>query len=164
MNKETTHQAELATVALAEIAEGLQKAVSGVDRLREALVAVLKAQGPEPVPEPEKPVREAALATTLHRARLGDVGFAADANPVRQAVGQAGGLATAGVQRAPCPDRRAKGTVNVKDMDVNEKRRYWRWSKDRARCRAAGAEPVSWDKWVAGGDALVVENLEFKLG
>jgi hypothetical protein len=35
----------------------------------------------------------------------------------------------------------------VKDMSVNEKRRYWRWVKYRAGCRATGLVPVSWTEW-----------------
>ena len=64
---------------------------------------------------------------------------------------QIGGLATAGIKRAPSPDRRPRGSVMVKNMSVNEKRRYWRWSKYRAAQRSAGVEPVSWAAW-AGTD------------
>ena len=87
------------------------------------------------------------------RQRLGDAGYENEVNPVRQACGQLGGLATAGVKRASCPDRRPRGSVMVKNMSVNEKRRYWRWSKYRAAQRSAGVDPVSWAAWV--GDAGV---------
>lgn len=90
-----------------------------------------------------------ALVESSHRATLGDFGFADEANPVRQAVGQAGGLATAGLARAPSPDRRRPGTVNVKFMDVNQKRRYWRWAKDRSKARAAGQTPPTWTVWAS---------------
>jgi len=86
---------------------------------------------------------------SAHRATLGDFGFTDEANPVRQEVGQAGGLATAGVARAPSPDRRSPGTVNVKLMDVNQKRRYWRWAKDRSKARALGQTPPSWPLWAS---------------
>lgn len=94
------------------------------------------------------PAAAACLPITASRARLGDVGYEDEPNPNRQACGQIGGLATAGVKRAPSPDRRRPGTVMVKDMSVNEKRRYWRWTKFRAAQRAAGAKPVSWAAWV----------------
>jgi len=94
-----------------------------------------------------------ALAESSHRATLGDFGFEDEANPVRREVGQAGGLATAGVARAPSPDRRRPGTVNVKLMDVNQKRRYWRWAKDRSKARASGQTPPSWTAWASANAA-----------
>lgn len=84
------------------------------------------------------------------RQRLGDVGYENEVNPARQTCGQLGGLATAGIKRAPCPDRRPRGSVMIKNMSVNEKRRYWRWSKYRAAQRSAGLEPVSWAAWTDG--------------
>lgn len=86
------------------------------------------------------------------RLRLGDVGYENEVNPNRQTCGQIGGLATAGVKRAPCPDRRPRGSVMVKNMSVNEKRRYWRWSKFRAAQRSAGVDPVSWAAWAGERD------------
>lgn len=82
------------------------------------------------------------------RRRAGDAGYENEVNPVRQACGQLGGLATAGVKRASCPDRRPRGSVMIKNMSVNEKRRYWRWSKYRAAQRSAGVDPVSWAAWI----------------
>jgi len=142
--------------ALYQIKDGLAGLILGVERLKLAIDKSLEAAEAE-TPAPAKPIqlKLPILETIAHRDRLGDVGYEDEANPTRQAVGQVGGLATAGIERAPSPDRRPRGSVMVKDMLVNEKRRYWRWAKDRARCRAANQTPPSWDKWVADGDKVV---------
>ena len=158
--------------ALGNIYDGLSAALAGIGRLRQAvrdfsgLAAPAPAAPPSgpkslvdkfpaefeasrPKTQPELPGLDRAPGERSHRVRLGDFGFEDEFNPVRQAVGQAGGLATAGVARAPSPDRRAPGTVMVKLMTVNEKRRYWRWAKDRSKARALGHTPPSWPLWAS---------------
>jgi len=150
------------------ITVAVDKIVEGLNMLKNAVEALVPAEKPEslcdkfpaefeaarPKARPVQPdlpsvdFKLKALGEASHRATLGDFGFADEANPVRQEIGQAGGLATAGVARAPSPDRRARGTVMVKLMAVNEKRRYWRWAKDRAKCRKAGLKPPAWAEWV----------------
>lgn len=131
--------------------EQAEKPESLVDKFKAEFEASRPQARPQARPvqaELPLPAAAACLPITASRARLGDVGYENEPNPNRQACGQIGGLATAGVKRAPSPDRRRPGTVMVKDMSVNEKRRYWRWTKFRAAQRAAGAKPVSWAAWV----------------
>lgn len=148
-----------------EIASAIDKIIEGLDMLKGAVSGMVPPEKPKSLVdrfpaefEASRPkTRPAQLKLPLPsvvvgraaRPRLGDVGYENEVNPSRQACGQIGGLATAGVKRAPCPDRRPRGSVMVKDMSVNEKRRYWRWSKDRALARKNGAEPQSWDEWRA---------------
>ena len=154
-----------------EIASAIDKIVEGLSMLKNAVSTAVPAEKPklpvdkvqakaEPSGPQTKPVQlklplPPVTASRAARQRLGDVGYENEVNPVRRACGQCGGLATAGVKRAPCPDRRRRGSVMVKNMSVNEKRRYWRWSKFRAMQRSAGIDPVSWAAWVgdAGADA-----------
>ena len=151
----------------------VDKIVEGLSMLKNAVETLVPAEEPKPsadtLPtefEPSgpqtKPVQlklklplPPVTADRAARQRLGDVGYENEVNPNRRACGQLGGLATAGVKRAPCPDRRRRGSVMVKNMSVNEKRRYWRWSKFRAMQRSAGVDPVSWAAWAgdAGADA-----------
>lgn len=77
-------------------------------------------------------------------------GFENSVNPARQAIGQKGGLASLGVKRAHVADRRERGSVNIKNMSVNEKRQYWRWTNYRRLCRKLGNKVVSWDYWIDG--------------
>ena len=150
------------TIAVDKIIEGLNMLKNTV----EMLVPAEEPKSPtdtlptkfEPFKSQTKPVQlklslPPATVDRTTRQRLGDVGYENEVNPNRQACGQLGGLATAGVKRAPCPDRRQRGSVMVKNMSVNEKRRYWRWAKFRAMQRSAGIDPVSWAAWV--GDAGV---------
>jgi len=140
-----------------EIVSAIDKIIEGLGALRRVMAGSVQAEKPE---SGTKPVQlRLDLPETIeiaHRGRLGDVGYENDANPNRQAVGQIGGLATAGLKRAPCLDKRRRGSVMVKDMAVNEKRRYWRWAKDRAKARMLGATPPSWNAWTAAGDSFRV--------
>ena len=153
-----------------EIASAIDKIVEGLNMLKNAVEMLVpaeeqkspadKVQTESAPPAPEtRPVQlQLPLPpVTIDRAarRAGDAGYENEVNPVRQACGQLGGLATAGVKRASCPDRRPRGSVMVKNMSVNEKRRYWRWAKFRAMQRSAGIDPVSWAAWAgdAGADA-----------
>jgi hypothetical protein len=77
-------------------------------------------------------------------------GFEDSVNPARQVIGQKGGLATLGIKRAHVADRRERGSVNIKNMSVNEKRQYWRWTNYRRLCRKLGNKVVSWDYWIDG--------------
>jgi hypothetical protein len=147
-----------------EIASAIDKIVEGLNMLKSAVEALVPAEKPESLCDKFKAEFEASRPKTkpvqlklplppvtvdrAARLRLGDIGYENEVNPNRQACGQLGGLATAGVKRAPSPDRRKPGTVMVKNMSVNEKRRYWRWSKFRAAQRSAGVDPVSWAAWV----------------
>lgn len=78
------------------------------------------------------------------------IGFEDSVNPARQVIGQKGGLATLGIKRAHAADRRERGSVNIKNMSVNEKRQYWRWTNYRRLCRKLGNKVVSWDCWIDG--------------
>ena len=147
----------------------VDKIIEGLNMLKNAAEMLVPAEEPKPsadtlptkfeLSKPQtKPVQlklplPPVTADRTTRQRFGDVGYENKVNPNRQTCGQCGGLATAGVKRAPCPDRRRRGSVMVKNMSVNEKRRYWRWSKFRAMQRSAGIDPVSWAAWV--GDAGV---------
>ena len=147
----------------------VDKIIEGLNMLKNAVEMLVPAEEPKPsadaLPtkfEPSRPQTKPvqlklslppATVDRTARQRLGDVGYENEVNPNRQACGQLGGLATAGVKRAPCPDRRQRGSVMVKHMSVNEQRRYWRWAKFRAMQRSAGIDPVSWAAWV--GDAGV---------
>lgn len=150
------------TIAVDKIVEGLSMLKNAVETLvpaeepkspSAALPTEFEPSGPRTKPVQLKLPLPPATADRAARRRLGDVGYENEVNPNRRACGQCGGLATAGVKRAPCPDRRRRGSVMVKNMSVNEKRRYWRWSKFRAMQRSAGIDPVSWAAWV--GDAGV---------
>lgn len=152
------------TIAVDKIIEGLnmlKNAVSTAVPAEEPKLPVDKVQakaepsGPQTKPVQLKLSLPPVTTDRTARQRLGDVGYENEVNPNRQACGQLGGLATAGVKHAPCPDRRQRGSVMVKNMSVNEKRRYWRWSKFRAMQRSAGIDPVSWAAWAgdAGADA-----------
>jgi hypothetical protein len=77
-------------------------------------------------------------------------GFENSVNPDRQVIGQKGGLAGFGIKRAHVADRRERGSVNIKNMSVNEKRQYWRWTNYRRLCRKLGNEVISWDHWIDG--------------
>ena len=145
------------TIAVDKIVEGLNMLKNAVEMLVQAEEPKLpadKVKTESVLPAPEtKPVQlqlplpPVTINCATHR-RVGDVGYENEVNPARQACGQLGGLATAGIKRAPSPDRRPRGSVMVKNMSVNEKRRYWRWSKYRAAQRSAGVDPVSWAAWI----------------
>ena len=152
------------TIAVDKIIEGLNMFKNAVEMLVPAeepkpsavtLPTKFESSRPQTKPVQLKLSLPPATVDRTTRQRLGDVGYENEVNPNRQACGQLGGLATAGVKRAPCPDRRQRGSVMVKNMSVNEKRRYWRWAKFRAMQRSAGIDPVSWAAWVsdAGVDA-----------
>ena len=152
------------TIAVDKIVEGLNMLKNAVETLVPAeepkspvdkVQAKAEPSGPQTKPVQLKLPLPPVTAGRAARQRLGDVGYENEVNPNRRACGQCGGLATAGVKRASCPDRRRRGSVMVKNMSVNEKRRYWRWSKFRAMQRSAGIDPVSWAAWVgdAGADA-----------
>ena len=144
----------------------VDKIIEGLNVLKNAVEMLVPAEEPkspadtlptefEPSRPQTKPVQlklqlPPATVDRTARQRLGDVGYENEVNPNRQTCGQLGGLATAGIKRAPCPDRRPRGSVMIKNMSVNEKRRYWRWSKYRAAQRSAGLEPVSWAAWTDG--------------
>ena len=152
----TKFQSLRITTAVDKIVEGLNMLKSAVEALVPAeepkslvdkFPAEFEASRPKTRPvQPELPLPPVTVDRSA-RLRLGDAGYENEPNPSRRACGQLGGLAAAGVKRAPCPDRRPRGSVMVKDMSVNEKRRYWRWTKHRAACRAAGVAPVSWAAW-----------------
>ena len=147
-----------------EIASAIDKIVEGLNMLKNAVEALVPTEEPKSSADkvrtesapPATETRPVQLQLPLPpvtidrpaRRRAGDAGYENEVNPVRQACGQLGGLATAGVKRASCPDRRPRGSVMVKNMSVNEKRRYWRWSKYRAAQRSAGVDPVSWAAWI----------------
>ena len=147
------------TVAVDQIVEGLNMLKNAVEMLVPAEEPKSPADKVQTESEPSKPVTKpvqlqpplppVTIDSAAHR-RVGDVGYENEVNPARQACGQLGGLATAGIKRAPSPDRRPRGSVMVKNMSVNEKRRYWRWSKFRAAQRSAGVDPVSWAAWADG--------------
>lgn len=135
-----------------EIASAIDKIVEGLNMLKNAVSAAVRAKEPEPSATETRPVQlqlplPPVTIDRSARRRVGDAGYENEVNPARQACGQLGGLATAGVKRASCPDRRPRGSVMIKNMSVNEKRRYWRWSKYRAAQRSAGVDPVSWAAW-----------------
>lgn len=147
------------TIAVDKIVEGFNMLKNAV----EMLVPAEESKSPADTLPPEfessrpqtKPVQlklplPPVTVDCTARQRLGDVGYENEVNPNRQTCGKLGGLATAGVKRAPCPDRRQRGSVMVKNMSVNEKRRYWRWAKFRAVQRSAGIDPVSWSAWTGG--------------
>ena len=145
------------TIAIDKIVEDLNMLKNAVEMLVQAEEPKLpadkvKTESAPPAPETRPVQLQLPLPpVTIDRAarrRAGDAGYENEVNPVRQACGQLGGLATAGVKRASCPDRRPRGSVMVKNMSVNEKRRYWRWSKYRAAQRSAGVDPVSWAAWI----------------
>lgn len=77
-------------------------------------------------------------------------GFENSVNPARQVIGQKGGLAGFGIKHVHATDRREYGSVNFKNMSVNEKRQYWRWTNYRRLCRKLGNKVVSWDCWIDG--------------
>ena len=147
----------------------IDKIVEGLNMLKNAVSTAVLAEEPEQSADkvrtesapPATETRPVQLQLPLPpvtidhpaRRRVGDVGYENEVNPARQACGQLGGLATAGIKRASCPDRRPRGSVMVKNMSVNEKRRYWRWSKYRAAQRSAGVDPVSWAAWIGTGGA-----------
>ena len=146
-----------------ETASAIDKIVEALNMLKNAVSTAVRAEEPEPSADkvrtesapPATETRPVQLQlplppVTIDRParRVGDVGYENEVNPVRQACGQLGGLATAGVKRASCHDRRPRGSVMIKNMSVNEKRRYWRWSKYRAAQRSAGVDPVSWAAWI----------------
>ena len=150
------------TIAVDKIIEGLNMLKNTVEMLvpaeeskspTDTLPTEFELSKPQTKPVQLKLQLPPVTVDRTARQRLGDVGYENEVNPNRQACGQLGGLATAGVKRAPCPDRRQRGSVMVKNMSVNEKRRYWRWTKFRAMQRSAGIDPVSWAAWV--GDAGV---------
>ena len=145
------------TIAVDKIVEGLNMLKNAVETLvpaeepkspADALLTEFEPSGPQTKQVQLKLPLPPVTADRAVRQRLGDVGYENEVNPNRRACGQLGGLATAGVKRAPCPDRRRRGSVMVKNMSVNEKRRYWRWSKYRAAQRSAGVDPVSWAAWI----------------
>ena len=150
-----------------EIASAIDKIVEGLNMLKNAVSTAVPAEEPKspagrvqtesapPATETrpvqlQLPLPPVTIDRASARRRAGDAGYENEVNPARQARGQLGGLATAGVKRASCPDRRPRGSVMVKNMSVNEKRRYWRWSKYRAAQRSAGVDPVSWTAWIDG--------------
>ena len=150
------------TIAVDKIVEGLNMLKNAVETLVPAeepkspvdkVQAKAEPSGPQTKPVQLKLPLPPVTASRAARRRLGDVGYENEVNPVRRACGQCGGLATAGVKRAPSPDRRPRGSVMVKNMSVNEKRRYWRWSKFRAAQRSAGVDPVSWAAWAGTNGA-----------
>ena len=150
------------TIAVDKIVEGLSMLKNAVETLvpaeepkpsADTLPTEFEPSGPQTKPVQLKLPLPPATAGRAARQRLGDVGYENEVNPNRRACGQCGGLATAGVKRAPCPDRRRRGSVMVKNMSVNEKRRYWRWAKFRAMQRSAGVDPVSWAAWVGTNGA-----------
>ena len=139
------------TIAIDKIVEGLnmlKNAVSTAVTAEEPSAGKVQTESAPPATETRPVQLQLPLPPVMidrdARRRVGDVGYENEVNPVRQACGQLGGLATAGVKRASGPDRRPRGSVMVKNMSVNEKRRYWRWSKYRAAQRAAGVDPVAW--------------------
>ena len=144
------------TIAIDKIVEDLNMLKNAVEMLVQAEEPKLPAdkvqtESESPAPETRPVQLQLPLPpVTINCAarRAGDAGYENEVNPARQACGQLGGLATAGIKRAPSPDRRPRGSVMVKNMSVNEKRRYWRWSKYRAAQRSAGVDPVSWAAWV----------------
>ena len=144
------------TIAVDQIVEGLNMLKNAVEMLVPAEEPKSPADKVQTESEPPAPVTKPVQLqlplppVTIDRPvrRAGDAGYENEVNPARQACGQLGGLATAGIKRAPSPDRRPRGSVMVKNMSVNEKRRYWRWSKYRAAQRSAGVDPVSWAAWV----------------
>ena len=147
------------TIAVDKIIEGLNVLKNAVEMLvpaeepkspADTLPTEFESSGPQTKPVQLKLPLPPVTASRAARQRLGDVGYENEVNPNRQTCGQLGGLATAGIKRAPCPDRRPRGSVMIKNMSVNEKRRYWRWSKYRAAQRSAGLEPVSWAAWTDG--------------
>ena len=77
-------------------------------------------------------------------------GFENSMNPARQMAGRRNGLAGFGIKHAHATDRREYGSVDFKNMSVNEKRQYWRWSKYRSLCRKAGLNVPSWNEWTNG--------------
>lgn len=147
------------TIAVDKIIEGLNVLKNAVEMLvpteepkspADTLPTEFEPSRPQTKPVQLKLQLPPATVDRTARQRLGDVGYENEVNPNRQTCGQLGGLATAGIKRAPCPDRRPRGSVMIKNMSVNEKRRYWRWSKYRAAQRSAGLEPVSWAAWTDG--------------
>ena len=147
------------TIAVDKIIEGLNVLKNAVEMLvpaeepkspADTLPTEFESSRPQTKPVQLKLQLPPATVDRTARQRLGDVGYENEVNPNRQTCGQLGGLATAGIKRAPCPDRRPRGSVMIKNMSVNEKRRYWRWSKYRAAQRSAGLEPVSWATWTDG--------------
>lgn len=79
--------------------------------------------------------------------RLGDAGFENSVNPMRQKIGQIGGLKGAGIKHTST-SRRQYGTVNFKDMTIAQKRVYWRWADARRSCRKQNITPPTWNEWV----------------
>lgn len=149
------------TIAIDKIVEGLNMLKNTVEMLvpaeeQKSPADNVQAETKPPAPETRSVQLHLPLPpVTINCAarRAGDAGYENEVNPARQACGQLGGLATAGIKRAPSPDRRPRGSVMVKNMSVNEKRRYWRWSKYRAAQRSAGVDPVSWAAWVGTDSA-----------
>jgi hypothetical protein len=72
----------------------------------------------------------------------------AEFDPAKQAIGQIGGLAGAGISRVSSP-RRTYGTVCFKDMTVQAKRQYWRWSAARKTARRLGKAEPTWEQWIS---------------
>lgn len=99
----------------------------------------------------EKPVLNLISAKSVkaksRHDMLGDAGFENSVNPMRQKIGQIGGLKGAGIKHISTP-RRKYGTVNIKDMTIAQKRVYWRWSAARRSCHKQNIVPPTWNEWV----------------
>ena len=86
--------------------------------------------------------------TRRTRHGIGNRGFEDKPNPACVRAGQINGLKNQGRPHTPSP-RRPHGTVNVKSMTLQEKRRYWRWADARRNCRRENTTPPSWNEWSA---------------
>lgn len=146
------------TEQIKTIIENIRAVRAALGNIETAMMAGLAKPVEKPVEKPVQQELDLGLGMPLsgHRERYGDVGYEDDFNPVRQAVG-ALGAEKASRSHAQSLDKRPRGSVMVKDMTVNEKRRYWRWAADRKTARKIGMIPPSWAKWTSNGDRLIAD-------
>ena len=144
---------KMTQVQTSNIINAIENAVNALNNLKTQLGITIKDVDDvfELLPNTDS-VKKAVNKITRSRkvksyTNVGDYGYYDSPNPTRQATGQIGGMAGIGVKHTSTP-RRPRGSVNCKDMDINEKRLYWRWSDARKKCIKLGQEVPSWDEWV----------------
>ena len=67
-------------------------------------------------------------------------------NPKKQAIGRMSGLYTTGIPKAKS-SKRTYRSVNVKNMNIHQKREYWRWTSFNKKMRKLGKPTISFDEY-----------------
>lgn len=67
-------------------------------------------------------------------------------NPKKQTIGRMSGLYTTGIPKAKS-SRRTYHSVNVKNMNIHQKREYWRWTSFNKKMRKLGKPTISFDEY-----------------